>query len=90
MNEKGSLQEAAWTKDRNNDKFYPGTLSHAGDGGFKVEPGTVLTAAILNDSLGVYYQEKGGKNLLVAWVAKGEEGWLPRKVVNATSFSSDD
>ena len=87
MNEKGSLQEAAWTQDNNEGRWYPGTLSNAGDGGFKVEPGSVLTAAVFEHYLRVYYQAKEGRNLSVAWVVKGEESWAPRKVVNATSLA---
>ncbi|KAH0558897.1 hypothetical protein GP486_004476 [Trichoglossum hirsutum] len=82
IDNKNKLREACWTNNQHNNRWYNGALNSLE---IDVAPGSLLTAAVSDRWMKVYYQGAGGNELWVAWVATGDEAWSKRKVV--PSFS---
>jgi hypothetical protein len=71
------LNEICWTAGRQPAEWYHGKLN---DSGYKMLPQSILTAAVDDQWLKVYYQLPDQPNeVWVAWVVLGEVAWARRK-----------
>lgn len=78
MDNTNSLCELGWNKARG---WFRGALTTQE---FDAVPNSVITTAVTNEQLKVYYRGKdleGKPRLWVAWVTKGEETWSRRAIL---------